>query len=446
MMVEVLVASAIFLVVATAIVDVLSSSTHSVALTKQKTLAEQGVSNQIEKIRSLDYDAVGTTSGNPSGSIAPSVAFTGLNGETLGVPATMTTKITYQSANVPGSAGTNADQKKVVVKVVRSSDSTVLAEATTIVAPTQRPSQTSATIQATVVDYGSSKVVPDVQVNLSTGPSAPASDTTDSGGSVTFSGLTPNPTSGSQAYYDLSLVPPSGYVALSDTTSPNAPAHVQLAPTQWWSTSLDIYQPVTITVSLQKPDLTAYTGTATVQVSSSRGTGTFSYTGSPLTITTLSPPNGELLVPNLSYSLQVTAPGYQTVNDSGTVPANGALDYPTVLSRTFTETLTAAPPGELDVTVQETYQYTSHRRLYNQTITCRNATVTVSGATPPTKQTGSSGQPAQFPNLTSGNGYQVDASSSVSGLSNTLTNQTVDPGPGATALTVDLGTSGSSTC
>jgi hypothetical protein len=442
MMVEVLVASAIFLVVATAVVDVLSSSTHSTALTKQKTLAEQGVSNQVEKIRSMDYSAVGTTSGNPSGSIQPSVTFTGLNGESLGVPATLTTKITYQSANVPGSAGTNADQKKVVVKVVRTSDSTVLAEATTVLAPTQRPSQTSATIQATVVDYGSSKVVPNVQVNLSTGPSAPRSDTTDSAGTVSFSGLTPNPTSGSQAYYDLSVVPPTGYVALSDTTSPNAAAHVQLSPTQWWSTSLDVYQPVTITVQLQNADLTPYTGTATVQVTSSRGTGTFAYTGSPLTITTLSPPSGELLVPNLSYALQVTASGYQTVNDSGTVPANGALDYPTVLSRTFTETMNAVviPPATLDVNVK------AKKSSGSGNVNCPNASVTVTGGPDSVNvtQTADSSGVASF-SLTPGSGYAIFAQSTLyPALTKTKTNQTVSSP--TTSNNMNVGTSVGNQC
>jgi hypothetical protein len=313
-------------------------------------------------------------------------------------------------------------------------------------APKNRPSETTATIQAKVVDYGSNTAVSGVTVSLATGPSAPASDTSDAGGNITFSGLDPNPTSGPTAYYDLSVTPPAGYVALSDTVSPQPPAHVQLSPTQLWSTVLDIYKPVTIGVVLLNPDGSTFTGNATVTVSSPRPspsgtTHAFSYTGAPITITTLSPPSGELLVPNLTYSITVTAAGYQTVNDSGTVPSGS---YPASLTRTFTETI-AQTPGTLNVTVQE-------QKTSGGTITCRNAPVSVTGgplSVSLSGQTGSLGQPASFANLTPGGpptGYTVAASSPISHLSNTVPNVTVIPGPSATSLTVNLGTSSSLTC
>jgi hypothetical protein len=442
MLVEVVVASFIFMIVSTALVGVLVSSTAIQGIAKQKTVAEQGVANQIEQIRAMDYNSVGTTTGNPSGSILPSEPFVGVNNESLGVEATMTTQITYKSSNVPGSAGTGADYKKVVVRITRNSDGKLLAQAATLVAPKLRPSQTTSTIQAQVVDVGNSQLVSGVTVNLATGPSAPASDVTDTAGSVTFSGLTPNPTSGSTAYYDLSVVPPSGYVALSDTVSPNAPAHVQLSPTQWWSTVLDVYKPVTIVVDLRNPDATPFTGTANVTVTSPRpspgGTSkTFTYTGTPLTITTLAPPSGELLVPNLTYTLQVTATGYTTVNDSGTVPASS---YPTTTSRTFTETMTQVP-GTLNVTVKANYSGTN--------INCRSATVNVTGGPNSVNLNGSTtstGGAASFSNLAPGSTYTITASSTKTVLSKTFLNQTVNPGPSATALTLNIGTTPVNPC
>jgi Tfp pilus assembly protein PilV len=438
LLVEVVVASFIFMIVSTALVGLLVTSTSISALVKQRTIAEQGVSDQIEKLRGKDYDTIATT-----GAIPTTQAFTGVNGENLGAEATMSTQITYASANVPGSAGTGADYKKIVVKITRNSDGKLLAQATTILAPKKRPSQTTATISAQVIDVGNNAVVPGVEVDLATGPSAPLSDLTDSGGKVTFAGLTPNPTSGSQAYYDLSVVPPAGYVALSDTVSPNAPAHVQLSPTQWWSTALDIYQPVTIGVSLQNPDSSPYTGNATVTVTSPRPspsgtTKAFSYTGTPLTITTLAPPSGELLVPNINYTLQVTAPGYQTVNDSGTVPSGS---YPTSLTRAFTETMNALPLGTLNVTVT----------AKNGTLTCKNATVQVTGGPASvnlTQSTSSTGAPASFTPLVPDNTYTVKATSTAQPTipAKTLSNQTVNPGPSATALTVSLGSTSFSSC
>jgi len=419
------------MIVSTALVGLLVTSTSISALVKQRTIAEQGVSDQIEKLHGKDYDKI------PISAIPTTQAFTGVNGEDLGVEATMSTQITYASANVPGSAGTGADQKKVIVKITRDTDGKVLAQATTMLAPKKRPSQTTATISAQVIDVGNNAVVPGVEVDLGTGPSAPVSDVTDSGGKVTFPGLTPNPTSGSQAYYDLSVVPPPGYVALSDTVSPNAPAHVQLSPTQWWSTALDIYQPVTIGIALQNPDTTPYTGNATVTITSPRPspsgtTKAFSYTGTPLTITTLAPPSGELLVPNINYTLQVTAPGYQTVNDSGTVPSGS---YPTSLTRTFTETMNALPLGTLNVTVTAKHNST--------TLTCKNAPVQVTGGPASVNLTlntdATTGAPASFTPLVPDSTYTVKATSTPASLTKTLTNQTVNPGPTATALTVDLG-------
>ena len=94
-----------------AIVDMLVSSTSITTYAKQKTVAEEGVSNQIAYIRSLDYNSqIGLSGGNPAGIISASQTFNGVNGETLGVPATMTTDIEWASANVPGSAGTGADR------------------------------------------------------------------------------------------------------------------------------------------------------------------------------------------------------------------------------------------------------------------------------------------------------------------------------------------------
>ena len=58
----------IFAIVCTAIVDMLISSTSITTYAKQKTVAEEGVSNQIAYIRSLDYNSqIGLSGGNPAG-------------------------------------------------------------------------------------------------------------------------------------------------------------------------------------------------------------------------------------------------------------------------------------------------------------------------------------------------------------------------------------------
>ena len=441
LLIEALIAISIFALVATGLVNVLVSSTNATTRVKQQTLAEQGVMNQIEKIRALDYNAVGTVNGCVPGSLNASTAFTGLNNENLGVPATLNTSVAYAGANVPGSAGTGADYKQVSVWITRNQDSKVLAQATTDLAPKNLPSQTSGTIKAVVSDYGAAgSPLQGVQVQVADGPSGTASCTSDSSGSVTFPGLIPNPTTGSQSYYDLTLTPPAGYQVLSDDVPgtpppcgpPASPACVQLSPTQFWSTTLSVYKSATIIVDLLNPDGSQYSGPATVTVTSNdaRTAGIskgFSYTGTPLSITNVVPADSGL-VPG-QYSLQVSRFGYQTVSDTGTVPAG----YPTTLTSTFNETMTPVTAnGELDVTV------TAKKPATGATYTCTNATVKLTDPNNVTTQTTTSSGMAKFLALVPGGPYSVLATSGVK--SGSASNITVNTGPTTTPLTIPIGT------
>ena len=439
-LIETVMASAIFVLVSTVTIATLVSSTTTSRYAKDRSIAEQGAASYLEKIKLMasnpnTYANIGTVSGNPAGTLAASQTFSGVNGEALGTSATMATQVIYASSGVPGSYTTGYSYKRVTVTVTRNVDGRVLASLRAFVAPPQRASGSTATINTTVLDAGNNQPVPGSTVSLATGPSAPESDVTSSpAGTVQFAGLTPNPVSGSQMYYDLSVTPPSGYAVLSDTVSPNAAAHVQLSPSQIFNTTLLVYQPVTINVALQNPDTSTYTGNATITVSSSRGSGTFNYTGTPLTITTLTPPSGELLVPGLNYTVQAAAAGFQTVSSIQSVPTG---TYPTSLSSTFTLTMTRLT-GTVNVTVQRSGSF------------CKNATVTMYGGptnipagTPLTGTTSSTGGAAQFLNVPVGSGYTITGKSNVTSISGSLTNQTVNTG--TNNYSVLLG-SGSTTC
>jgi type II secretory pathway pseudopilin PulG len=432
LLIETLLAISIFAIVAAGLVNVLVSSTTTTTRVKQQTLAEEGVMNQIERIRAMDYNAVGTINGCIPGTLSASTAFTGVNNENLGVPATLNTTVGYGSAGVPGTAQTGADFKRITVWVTRNSDSKTLAQATTYLAPKNLPSQSTATIKAAVSDYGAAGTpMQGVQVNLGTGPSAPESCTTDASGSVTFPGLAPNPTSGAQAYYDLSLTPPAGYQVLSDDAAGQPPVHNQLSPTQFWSTSLSVFKPATIVVDLLNPDGSQYTGAASVTVTSNdaRTSGiakTFTYSGTPLSITNVVPADSPYLVPG-QYSLQVSQYGYQAVSDTGTVPAG----YPTNLTSTFNETMTPiAANGELDVTVQG-------KKSNGSTLTCTSASVTLKD--PNNINTGplstSSGM-AKFLALVPGSPYSVSVTDGAK--TGSASNITVVAGPTKTTQTILL--------
>lgn len=441
LLIEALMAITIFAIVATGLVNIVLSSTNATTRVKLQTIAEQGVMAQLEQIRAMNYNDIGTANGCVAGVLHASQPFTkDLQNNNLGVAATMNTDVEYASANVPGTADTGTDYKTVTVSITRNSDGAVLAQGTTNVAPGQLPSQTTATIQAAVSDYGAAgTALPNVQVNLATGPSAPASCLTDASGSVTFPGLTANPTTGAQAYYDLSITPPAGYQVLSDDAAGQPPVHVQLSPTQVWSTSLSVYKPATIIVDLLNTDGSQYTGTASVTVTSNdaRTAGdakTFAYSGTPLTITNLGSTydsgttNADYpyLVPG-QYSLQISKFGYQTVSDTGTVPAG----YPTTLTSNFNETMTpVAANGELDVTVQG-------KKSTGATVTCTSASVTLTN--PNSVNTGpltTTAGTANFTGLVPGSPYSLSVTDTKKAGTWTANNITVVAGPTKTTQTV----------
>jgi type II secretory pathway pseudopilin PulG len=438
LLIEALIALTVFAVVATGLVNIVLSSTNATTRVKLQTISEQGVMAQIEQIRAMNYNDVGTVNGCVAGPLSATQPFTkDLQNNNLGVNATMHTDVEYASANVPGTADTGADYKTVKVWITRNSDGATLAQGTTFLAPGQESSQTTATIQAAVSDYGAAGTpMQGVQVNLATGPSAPASCTTNASGSVTFPGLTANPTSGSQAYYDLSITPPAGYQVLSDDAAGQPPVHVQLSPTQIWSTSLSVYKPATIVVDLLNPDGSQYTGSASVTVTSNdaRTTGiakTFSYSGGPLSITNVVPADAPYLVPG-QYSLQVSQFGYQTVSDTGTVPAG----YPTTLSSTFNETMNpVAANGELDVTVKRT----SGAACTFASVKITNPNSVITG---PLATNGSG--VAAFTGLIPGAPYSVSVTDTKIAGTWTASNITVVAGPTKTAQTVTIPTG--STC
>ena len=354
----------LFAIISVALSGLLTSAISSDRLGRERTLGEQAVNDQLEWIRQQPYDSIGTPSGNPPGTInatglknvAGTVSLPGLH-------ANMVTWISYVADPVPSSYQTQADYKRVVVTLKRASDSQVLArEATYVAPPGQAPfgGINQAIINAEVLDMGSNTPVGGVAVSLATGPSAPRSDVTDpTTGIVTFPALTANPTSGSQAYYDLAVTPPTGYVALKDDLSPAGPAHAQLAPGQTFNTALRVYQPAIIYVNLVDQSTSLpYTGTASVTVSSSRGSQTFSYTGSQLVVTSIA---GESVVPGIPYTVS-TSTGFLSTPDLQPVPNS----YPTDLTATFT--VPGHPTGSVTATVKKSGGTTCNTTNFNYTI------------------------------------------------------------------------------
>ena len=341
----------LFAIVSVSLSGILTSSVSAHGVARSRTLAEQVVNDQIEWIRQQDYyNNVGLVGGNPPGSIN-STGLKNVSGtiQLTGLQAIMTTQISLVNDPTPGSFATSANYKKVTVTLVRASDSKLLARQVTYVAP---PGQAPfaginlAIVDATVIDMGATSPLSGVGILLANGPSSPRNDVTDAAGNSVFPALTANPVSGATAYYNLILTPPTAYTILKDddvSLTPTSPAaRVQLAPGQTWTTSLRVYQGCTINVQLiDQATSLPYTGNATVTVSSSRGSQSFSYVGGLAGITQIA---GEKVVPGLTYTVMV-AGGFYATAVAQTVPQA----YPTDLTKTFT--LNGYPTGTVTSTV-----------------------------------------------------------------------------------------------
>lgn len=348
-LIEVVFAMTLFLIVAAGIATVLTSAIASHGLSRQRTLAQQHAQEQIEKLRRLPYADLGTTTGNPPGVVAASepIAVTGLQG-------TLNTQIRFVNDPTPNSYSSTAHYKRVVVTVLRDTDSKQLIRAVTFVAPpTGAPfgGITNAAINTTVTDFALNTPVSGATVDLATGPSAPRSDVTDGTGLIAFTGLTANPTSGPQSFYDINVTA-AGYETLQEDEPPAGAAQVQLGPGETFDTTIRVYRPATINVTLRNPSGTLFTGPATVHIGSSRGAQAFPVTGGTLSVTQV---GGEPLVPSLQYTVgaraSLTGPPRELFSPAQTKTVPDA--YPTDLDTSYVLTLFQLPTSKLNVQVRD---------------------------------------------------------------------------------------------
>jgi type II secretory pathway pseudopilin PulG len=425
-LVEAVAAMVIFLIVAAALGGLLTSAIGGTKLARERTIAEQAAMDQIEAIRRMQYDSVGTTAGNPSGSIAPTqtISVRGLN-------ATLTTQISWVNDPTPTSYSSVANYKRISVSVRNNRNNALLTTAVTHLSPPGRSpfgGLNNATINVKVQDMGLAEndLVQGALVRLDTGPSSPLTDTSDANGLVTFPQLTPNPTSGPDSHYDITATK-SGFVTYFEDRPPGAAAHVQVAPSQTLGPQvIRLYRPATINVQLLDSGGTPYTQDATIEVTSQRlGTTTsFTTASGSLSLTTFA---GEPVVPG-DFTVEASTP---TALCADPVPHYVPDDYPNVMSTTFTLTLAPCPAGDLDVTVTQVGQPVN------------GATVTVSGgpySQSYTRVTDSTGL-APFVDVPEGAGYTVTATNGAQ--TGSATTAVTVAGPNAVSIALPDPPSGS---
>jgi type II secretory pathway pseudopilin PulG len=400
-LIEAVLAMAIFAAVVTALGGVLTSSISARSLASQRTAAEQIANDQIEWIRSLDYDTeVGLTgAANPNGVVNPTGDQSAQGGPTVPAKYTATITIKWVDDPVPTAFVTHANYKNVTVSVFRATDSKRLTQQSTVISPRQKVALggiNKGTVVALVQDYLSPKNPhPGVTVNLSNGPSSPLSDATDSSGKVTFPRL--DPATGS-TYYDL-VVPTfsGGWIALPDA----ATTHFQLAAGATPSTKvLQVYKPVTLTFQPQNSSGTPFSSAAVFTVSGPEGTDDFTYTAGagPITVTSLTKAGVTIPLPPGVYTITPKS-GMYADPVTQNVPANFG-NYPGDLAASAS--ITSDPLGTISATVTSAGTGTL----------IAGATVTVAGGprsvATQTATTNSSGV-ATFTGLPAGSGYTVTA-------------------------------------
>ncbi len=360
-LIEVTMAAVVLAILATALIGLLQSAVAANGLARQKTVAQQMAQDQVEYIRKLDYQTeIGLTTGwncpssqglSPvAGIVPPTKAVT-----VRGTDATMTTNICLvDDPTLTGGFSTGTDYMKVSVILTSNRSGAVLTSVQTFVAPPGRDPLggiNNARINVKVQDMGLStnNLVAGALVSLATGPSAPLSNTTDSNGLVTFAGLTANPVSGPQAYYDITATK-SGYLTYVDDRVPGSCCHIQLAPSLTVGPQvIRLYKGATINVALTNASGNPYTSPATIKATSQRTgvTQTFTTSTGSLPIANFA---GDPVVPG-DFTLRAFTPTGGLCADP--LPKYVPDNYPTTLTTTFTLQLLPCPSGTLIVNVTQ---------------------------------------------------------------------------------------------
>jgi type II secretory pathway pseudopilin PulG len=408
-LIETVLAIAIFGIVSTSLIGVLTSATAADSRARQKTIALELAQQQIEYVRQLGYADVCIAGGNPSCpvTVPATVGVTPtLQKRVMGLWYQLRTSIRWVNDAVATGVATGANYKRVRVIVTRLTDNKELARSYALVAnPSNRGvgGINNAIINVSVLDFGctigdgcttnSNPVyVLGAQVDLWDGPSMHASDVTDETGAVTFAGLTPNPAdsngvllpSGAMAYYDI-LASAGGYQTLREDIPPGtvpsgtgaAPAtatHLQLNPGQTQSANIRLYRPATINVLLKNVGGSTYTGNAYVDIGATSPRCAQEFPGVVGGSLSIVPPTGtigstetilcsggEQPVSGISYTVGARS-------TDGTLAASAVQksvpnSYPNDLTSTFVLTLEPTTSVNCTVTVKKGSSYIQGARV-----------------------------------------------------------------------------------
>lgn len=349
-LIEVLTAIMVLAIVAGGLAAGLTQTSFLLGRSKSTTVAEKIAQQRLEVVRTLDYDDVGTVSGNPPGTLVADSTET-VDGATYRVQQA----VTYVDNPAPGASQTRIDYKRVVVSVVPTAGGDTSSEATIVAPPEYASIAGRAAIVISAQDGLTGDPVPDAAVRVSGGPSPTSNDVTDATGNLVVPGLLPSTT---QTY--TTAISKTGYVV----TNPATDFSTRLSAGQTFPIAAVLLKPVSVEVNLHRgTTTTAIPESATVTLTSPSGaSGSITGTG-PFTFTTL---GGLPILPSNSqdYTVDVSTVCRATYSGPARVSPGG---YPTNL--TDVEAIDGFTRGTITTTVRNAIT----------SLPIANATVTITG-------------------------------------------------------------------
>ena len=292
--VEMVIALAIFAVSSTIFASELVTTYRAYAVSKDRTIAEEIATESIEKARDLPYTSLGTTPGNPKGTIPRNTTIVA-NGLTYAIR----TSVQYVNDPIPGGLISDANYKRVRVRVSRNGE--LYSDMTTVVAPPNRAALNRGVVKVFVADYASNTAIAAAAISLTDGPSSTLDDESDASGRAVFADLVPTTTAKPKYSINVSAV---GYTVLPEDVAPAPAAQTSLITRQVFSTTIRMFKTVTVTAKIVNPDGTPFSLPSTLTISSSRGTGTKALTGDTISFTSV---GTSPIIPSVEYTLNASA-------------------------------------------------------------------------------------------------------------------------------------------
>lgn len=347
-LIEVLVSIMVLAIVAGGLAAGLTATSSMLGRSKADAIATKLASSEIEVVRRMSYDDVGTVGGNPPGDL---VADRNVTRDSAGFR--VQNRVVYVDNAAPGASQTRIDYKSVQTIVTPlAAGSKSITETTLVAPPTYASIAGKSAITVSTTDKITGAAIAGSAITVTGGPSPTVTDVTDATGNAVIAGLTPNSTP-SQLY--TAAISKPGYVV----TNPAGDLDENLIAAETFPIAALLVKPVRLEVSLlQGVTAVPITEAATVKITSPTGvvstlvgTGVFGF---------------DAQIPNAStdYTLSVTTTCAGAYSGGVRLSPPG---YPT--TTTQTKAVNGFTRGNIVVTVQRNSNSTA----------IAGATVTVTG-------------------------------------------------------------------